>query len=136
MKPHLLKLCLFGILAGTGNRIRDLSTNKEEIRLARELSKLGNDLITKSKIKINRKAINQSYKKIKLVYPNNEAPEPCEVISFIFLGLSELYILNKRPKLLNDALATVLGVLKFYDPKLENENTHIIAANKYFFWEG
>lgn len=133
-KSDLEKVCIYSLLAGTGDRIEKGAKTKKEIKQARKISKLGRRLFDSSGINVTTEELTMIYLKIEKAYPENENPQPCEVLSFLFLGVFEIFIFSDKPPLLDNALSIIIGAIKFYDPNLIKEYIHETAFKKFLIW--
>lgn len=135
MTNDLKLVCLYSLLSGAGERIIKYSKNKKEKKIAGGLMKLGRKLLDKSGIKVDKNMVFGVYSNIARVYPDHSAPPAIEVISFVFLGIFEVYMQMGLGKALDVLIPVFIRALKVYDPKLENDNIYSVSMEKYFSWE-
>ena len=144
MKPSLKKVCIFSLAAGIGKMINsqihkfDMDDERKKLTLwnANQIAIAGEKALMKCGIKIDNSRLKQSTKKINeaAIQQNDNSFDVLETLSFLFLGLNDITHYSKNKTYIKDVEDAALNFMVMYDPNLEKDDVHIIAAEKYQRW--
>jgi hypothetical protein len=154
MKTALKKICIFSLAAGVGLMVKsqisdpdndyfkDTTQDEKDIiqDCATDISIAGEYALDNCGVKIDRSRFRQAGKKVDEVKMNGEEFDIVETLSFLLAGLTDMIKdwgryenigARERIKAVQDA---ALNFLCVYDPNIEMDNIHAIAAAKYEEW--
>ena len=136
MKPALKKLCLFGLSEGIGKMLINQTDDEKVKWRATKLKEAGNYAIKNCRIKIDKTKLKQTERKIESIYEDQSEFDIITMLSFILCGVNDLFFFSKDKN--NKSLLLLekrlVWFIKYYDPKLENEDIHQKAFKKYYKW--
>lgn len=130
----LKKLCLFGLAEGLGKMTIDQTDDERVFWRADKLREAGAIALDKSKIKIDKSKIRKVKDKIESVYKNQEEFNIVILLSFILSGIQDLLFYDRKNEILKLLEKRLIWFIKFYDPKLDQEEIHQEAFEKYQKW--
>lgn len=110
-------------------------TDDERVRWrAEKLKDAGSYAIANCRVKVDKTRLRQARKKIESIYLDKTEFDVVLMLSFILCGVQELLHFNKEGKSLSLLEKRLLWFLKYFDPKLTQENKHQQAYERYVEW--
>lgn len=142
MTPPLKKLVIFGLAAGIGKMVTSQAdqmgmdeTQKDlVIWNAEQIARAGDAAIDKCHVRVDASRMRQAHKKIDQVCKDGGEFDLVEALSFLFLGLNDLFIFCKDKAIIKAIEDAALNFATIYDPNLEDESIHRAAMKKYEDW--
>ena len=139
MKTPLKKLLIYGLASGVGLAIKQQEDRKKDPDLyatyrAKLLSDAGQAAVDVCRTTYNKSRQRQVKRKIDQICKDGEAYDIVEMLSFLILGIQELQHFCKDTSLIDVVEKRAVWFTKLYDPKLDNEEKHIIAYQRYEKW--
>jgi len=150
MTPSLKKLVIFGLAAGIGPIIRDqindpdkkvkyfADLSQDEIKLllwhCSNIETAGKTAMDKTKAKKDNSKMRQAERKIIEAAGTLGEIDVLRMLSFLFLGLTELELYCNDKDMIKEVREVTTGMMTFWDPNLELDDTHSEAHEQFARW--
>ena len=134
MTPALKKLTIFGLASGVSRSIMQQTADDSIVWRAAKLAEAGQDAIDACHAKVDNSRMRQVLSKIDAVCKDKETFDITTMLSFLVLGVQDLQYYCKDTRLLDVIERRALWFIKFFDPRLEDEELHADAFDRYSKW--
>ena len=150
MTPSLKKICIFGLASGLGQIVREqimdpekkakyfADLNQDEIELllwhCTNIETTGKIALDKTKAKKDNSKMRQASRKIVEAAGTLGEIDVLKMLSFLFLGLTELEHYCNDKDIIKEVREVATGFMTQFDPNLELDDIHAEAHEQYKRW--